>query len=283
MLASGTQDRGFDPGRSRRIFRAKKSTACLPWGGGVKPSPMSQICAACQGTLGLRGSRNHCLECSVSEPYRSPDWALVPAKNRPSGWILMMMMKHWTRLSTPDCSEPDSLEPNQGLHHQTVMCKTKREHSISCSPSLVWLCNLLLWSVEFLLQTHNYDLWVPSRVLEWARSCTVQLPKIYWLYQRLEFGSLPISAALWEKCNKALCDRARYNCFSIFRAFFTEWHPWNVLKIWRKYRYIQITWYLSFLTLHKTAVSTFQMLLGSCWHGQATFYLFQKHLCWACK
>ena len=34
MLASGAQDRGFDPGRSRRIFRAKKSTACLPWGGG---------------------------------------------------------------------------------------------------------------------------------------------------------------------------------------------------------------------------------------------------------
>ena len=60
MLASGTQDRGFDPGRSRRIFRAKKSTACLPCGGGeVKPSPMSQICAACQRTLGLRGSRNH--------------------------------------------------------------------------------------------------------------------------------------------------------------------------------------------------------------------------------
>ena len=25
LLASGTQDRGFDPGRSRRIFRAKKS------------------------------------------------------------------------------------------------------------------------------------------------------------------------------------------------------------------------------------------------------------------
>ena len=59
MLASGTQDRGFDPGRSRRIFRAKKSTAYLPWGRGVKPSPMSQICAACQRTLGLRGSRNH--------------------------------------------------------------------------------------------------------------------------------------------------------------------------------------------------------------------------------
>jgi hypothetical protein len=30
MLTSGTQDRGFAPGRSRRIFRAKKSSACLP-------------------------------------------------------------------------------------------------------------------------------------------------------------------------------------------------------------------------------------------------------------
>jgi hypothetical protein len=29
-LASGTQDRGFEPGRSLRIFRAQKSTACLP-------------------------------------------------------------------------------------------------------------------------------------------------------------------------------------------------------------------------------------------------------------
>jgi hypothetical protein len=30
MLASGIQDRGFEPGRSRRIFLAKKSTAGLP-------------------------------------------------------------------------------------------------------------------------------------------------------------------------------------------------------------------------------------------------------------
>jgi hypothetical protein len=30
MLASGIQDRGFASGRSRRIFRAKKSSACLP-------------------------------------------------------------------------------------------------------------------------------------------------------------------------------------------------------------------------------------------------------------
>jgi hypothetical protein len=30
MLASGTQVREFKPDRSRRIFRAKKSSACLP-------------------------------------------------------------------------------------------------------------------------------------------------------------------------------------------------------------------------------------------------------------
>jgi hypothetical protein len=30
MLASGTQDRGFEPGQSRRIFRAKKFSAYLP-------------------------------------------------------------------------------------------------------------------------------------------------------------------------------------------------------------------------------------------------------------
>jgi hypothetical protein len=30
MLASGPQDRGFNPGRSRRIFQAKKSSARLP-------------------------------------------------------------------------------------------------------------------------------------------------------------------------------------------------------------------------------------------------------------
>jgi hypothetical protein len=29
MLPSGTQDHEFEPGRSRRIFRAKKSTACV--------------------------------------------------------------------------------------------------------------------------------------------------------------------------------------------------------------------------------------------------------------
>jgi hypothetical protein len=30
LVASGTQDHGFEPGRIRRKFRTKKSTACLP-------------------------------------------------------------------------------------------------------------------------------------------------------------------------------------------------------------------------------------------------------------
>ena len=43
MLASGTQDRGFDPGRSRLIFRAKKSTACPPWGGSKAVSHVADL------------------------------------------------------------------------------------------------------------------------------------------------------------------------------------------------------------------------------------------------
>ena len=118
------RDRGFDPGRSRRIFRAKKSTACLPWVGSkavshvadlrgmsknpgftgksesqakltghfspIIPSfadrglscrlhveaPRGEKAGESNGNLPLR----NCLECSVPEPYRSRDWALVPAK-----------------------------------------------------------------------------------------------------------------------------------------------------------------------------------------------------------
>jgi hypothetical protein len=33
MLVSGTQDRGFVPGRNRWIFLAKNSSACLRWEG----------------------------------------------------------------------------------------------------------------------------------------------------------------------------------------------------------------------------------------------------------
>ena len=47
------------------------------------------------GNLTLR----NCLECSVPEPYRSPEWALVPAKTGLRAEILMMMMIYIYNLS----------------------------------------------------------------------------------------------------------------------------------------------------------------------------------------
>jgi hypothetical protein len=41
MLASGSQDCGSEPGQSHWIFRAKKSTACLPLEG--KQSRLSHV------------------------------------------------------------------------------------------------------------------------------------------------------------------------------------------------------------------------------------------------
>jgi hypothetical protein len=47
MLASGTQDRGFAPGRSRRIFRAKKILSMPSFGREVKPFASCRRFAAC--------------------------------------------------------------------------------------------------------------------------------------------------------------------------------------------------------------------------------------------
>jgi len=120
VLAFSTQDCGFKPGRSRRIFRAKKKILSTPsFGEEVKPSVPCRRFEACRRSLNLRGSRNlgkittghlshpqfqlsllgslawerlkagesngklppkTCPGCSVPEPYRSHDWALVPAK-----------------------------------------------------------------------------------------------------------------------------------------------------------------------------------------------------------
>jgi hypothetical protein len=44
MLASGTQDRGFEPGRSRRIFRAKIPQHAFLRRGNNAVCPMSQLC-----------------------------------------------------------------------------------------------------------------------------------------------------------------------------------------------------------------------------------------------
>jgi hypothetical protein len=62
MLASGTQDRGLEPGQSRRIFRAKKSTACLPSEG--KWSRLSHIADPCN----LRGQIDRSFLAHVRPP-----------------------------------------------------------------------------------------------------------------------------------------------------------------------------------------------------------------------
>ena len=58
VLAFRTQVRGFKPGRSLRIFRAKKILSTPSFGGEVKPSVPCRRFAACKRSLNLSGSRN---------------------------------------------------------------------------------------------------------------------------------------------------------------------------------------------------------------------------------
>ena len=58
MLAFSTQVRRFKPGRSRRIFRAKKILSTPSFGGEVKPSVPCHWFAACKRSLNVRGSRD---------------------------------------------------------------------------------------------------------------------------------------------------------------------------------------------------------------------------------
>ena len=58
VQAFSTQVRGFKPGRSRQIFRAKKILSTPSFGGEVKPSVPCRRFVACKRSLNLRGSRN---------------------------------------------------------------------------------------------------------------------------------------------------------------------------------------------------------------------------------
>ena len=51
MLASGTQVRGFKPGRSRRIFQGEKILSTPSFGGEVKPSVPCRRFTACKRFL----------------------------------------------------------------------------------------------------------------------------------------------------------------------------------------------------------------------------------------
>ena len=58
VLAFSAQVRGFNLGRSRRIFRAKKCLSTPSFGGEAKPSVPCRRFAACKRSLNLGGSRN---------------------------------------------------------------------------------------------------------------------------------------------------------------------------------------------------------------------------------
>ena len=58
VLTFSTQVRGFKPGRSRRIFRAKKILSTPSFGGEVKPSVPCHRFAARKRSLNLCGSWN---------------------------------------------------------------------------------------------------------------------------------------------------------------------------------------------------------------------------------
>jgi hypothetical protein len=58
LLAFGTQVRRFKPGRSRRIFRAKKILSAPSFGEEVKPSAPCRKFTACKRTQKWRGSRH---------------------------------------------------------------------------------------------------------------------------------------------------------------------------------------------------------------------------------
>jgi hypothetical protein len=76
MLASGTQDCGFAPSRSRQIFRAKKSSACLPSEG--KYSCLPHV-------ADLR---------HVKEPYN------LPSKSQIIGYIIRTFLARFRSLLT---------------------------------------------------------------------------------------------------------------------------------------------------------------------------------------
>ena len=58
VLTFSTQVRGIKPGRSHRIFRAKKILSTPSFGGEVKPLVPCRRFTACKRYLNLRGSRN---------------------------------------------------------------------------------------------------------------------------------------------------------------------------------------------------------------------------------
>ena len=79
MLAFGTQVRGFKPGRSRRIFRAKKFLGTPSFGGEVKPLVPCRSFRTCKRSLNvtcrLAFRQNYRTFLAHNSTFRS--WVLI--------------------------------------------------------------------------------------------------------------------------------------------------------------------------------------------------------------
>jgi len=88
LLAFGTQVRGFTPGRSRRIFRAKKILSTPSFGGEVKPSAPCRSFRACKRSLNVKCKsafrQNFRTFLAHSSTFRC--WVLSRGEKRGDAW-----------------------------------------------------------------------------------------------------------------------------------------------------------------------------------------------------
>jgi len=88
VLAFGTQVRGFTPGRSRRIFRAKKILSTPSFGGKVKPSAPCRSFTVCKRSVNVMCKsafrQNYRTFLAHGSTFRS--WVLLRGDTRGDAW-----------------------------------------------------------------------------------------------------------------------------------------------------------------------------------------------------
>jgi hypothetical protein len=89
MLAFGTQVRGFAPGRSHRIFRAKKKTPSISSiGGELKPSITCRSFTACKRSLNVtwRSAFRQNYQALLAHSSTFRRWVLSCGDTRGDAW-----------------------------------------------------------------------------------------------------------------------------------------------------------------------------------------------------
>jgi len=88
ILDFGTQVRGFTPGRSRRIFRAKKILSTPSFGGEVKPSVPCRSLTACKRSLNVtcKSAFRQNYRTFLAHSYTFRRWVLSRGDTRGDAW-----------------------------------------------------------------------------------------------------------------------------------------------------------------------------------------------------